>query len=310
MLQGRATGRVIPSFAILRSEDLLYCGEEWTMVIDGHEWRGRQWGQENGFPILALPGWLDHAASFDALAPLLNQQFYILALDLLGQGLSSYLPENESYEIRFEVLRLEKLIKTLQWPHYGILAHSRGGAAGVLLATMMTAAVKGLVLLDSLGPLSAQIYEASDTLKTFQHKMAQRWQHHEHTVYPTLEDAYASRLKVNTLTLTSLEMLASRGLKKVKGGYSWWFDLRLLQPTQQLMDEEVVLNCIANITCPVLLMRAAQGLLVQHPILTKRKMQFKHFKEVMVEGTHYVHLNTPEKVVEDINEFFQRVSEE
>ena len=77
MLQGRATGRVIPSFAILRSEDLLYCGEEWTMVIDGHEWRGRQWGQENGFPILALPGWLDHAASFDALAPLLNQQFYI-----------------------------------------------------------------------------------------------------------------------------------------------------------------------------------------------------------------------------------------
>jgi pimeloyl-ACP methyl ester carboxylesterase len=284
-----------------------YRGEEWTMVIDGNEWRGRQWGQENGFPILALPGWLDHAASFDALAPLLNQQFYILALDLLGQGLSSHLPDDQSYELRFEVLRLEKLIKTLQWPHYGILAHSRGGSVGVLLTAMMTSAVKGLVLLDSLGPLSAQIYEASDTLKTFHQKMTARSQQHKHTVYPTLEDVYASRSKVNTLTPTALETLESRGLEKVKGGYSWRFDLRLLHPTEHLMEEDAVLNCMANITCPVLLMRAAQGLLVQHPILTKRKMQFKHFKEVSVEGTHYVHLNTPQNISEHINEFFQMV---
>ncbi len=286
---------------------MIYQGEEWRFIIDGQEWRGRQWGDSNGFPILALPGWLDNAASFDGLAPLLSKDFYILALDLLGQGLSSHLSAAESYEMRFEVIGLEKVIRALEWSHYALLAHSRGGGLAVLLAAMTAPMLAGMVLLDSLGPLSAQMYEASAALKDFHLKMTARSRNNQHTIYPSLAEAHASRLKVNDLSPKALEALVSRGLKKVEGGYSWRFDLRLLQPSEHLLDEEVILKCIANIQCPVLLIRAKQGLLIQHPLLTQRKLHFKHFKEINVDGGHYAHLNTPENIAVDVDQFFLKV---
>lgn len=286
---------------------MVYQGEEWSLMVDGYEWRGRQWGDVNGFPLLALPGWLDNAASFDTLAPRLSQDFYIIAVDLLGQGLSSHLSADESYELRFEVLRLDKLIKTLQWSHYALLAHSRGGGLAVLLASMTAPLLVAMVLLDSLGPLSAQMYDASDNLKDFHVKMTKRLRNKEHSIYPSLAEANASRLKVNDLNADALAALVGRGLKEVEGGYSWRFDMRLLQPSEYLLDEEVILKCIANIQCPVLLIRAKQGLLIQHPLLTRRKIQFKYFKEVNVEGGHYVHLNTPEKIAAEINPFLLKI---
>lgn len=286
---------------------MIYEGEEWRLVIDGHEWRGRQWGDSNAFPILALPGWLDNAASFDGLAPFLSKDFYILALDLLGQGLSSHLSADESYEMRFEVLRLEKVLETLQWPSYGLLAHSRGGGLAVLLATMTAPLLSGMVLLDSLGPLSSQMYEASALLKDFHVKMTTRSRNNQHTIYPSLTEAHASRLKVNDLNAEALAALVSRGLQEVPGGYSWRFDMRLLQPSEHLLDEEVILKCIANIQCPVLLIRAKQGLLIQHPLLTQRKLRFKQFKEINVDGGHYTHLNTPENIVLEVDQFFLKV---
>ena len=45
----------------------------------------RAWGPTDGVPVLALHGWLDNAASFDALAPQLPET-RLVALDLPGHG--------------------------------------------------------------------------------------------------------------------------------------------------------------------------------------------------------------------------------
>ena len=56
----------------------------------------KQWGPESGKPLLALHGWLDNAASFDGLAPLLPE-LNIVALDLPGHGLSEHKPAGSVY---------------------------------------------------------------------------------------------------------------------------------------------------------------------------------------------------------------------
>ncbi|NIR25586.1 MAG: alpha/beta hydrolase, partial [Gammaproteobacteria bacterium] len=49
----------------------------------------RVWGEEGARPVLALHGWLDNAASFDALGELL-EGVQLVALELAGHGHSQH----------------------------------------------------------------------------------------------------------------------------------------------------------------------------------------------------------------------------
>jgi len=55
------------------------------------------WGDPLLPRLLALHGWLDNAASFDRLAPLLCEHFHIVALDLPGHGRSGHRPPGTWY---------------------------------------------------------------------------------------------------------------------------------------------------------------------------------------------------------------------
>ena len=59
---------------------------EWR--VNGLKLAGLSWGDPSGRPLLALHGWLDNAASFSQLAPLLTD-FYVVAVDLTGHGQSA-----------------------------------------------------------------------------------------------------------------------------------------------------------------------------------------------------------------------------
>ncbi len=63
----------------------------------------RGWGDPNvvySKRILAYPGWLDNAGSYDALAPVLvNEGYYVLAVDPVGCGKSSHLSQQVRYKL-------------------------------------------------------------------------------------------------------------------------------------------------------------------------------------------------------------------
>ena len=48
-------------------------------------------GDKKNPPILALHGWLDNAASFARLAPLLKE-YYVISIDFPGHGKSDHYP--------------------------------------------------------------------------------------------------------------------------------------------------------------------------------------------------------------------------
>ena len=69
---------------------------EWH--VNGLKLAGLSWGEPSGRPLLALHGWLDNAASFSQLAPLLTD-FYVVAVDLTGHGQSARRSADASYQI-------------------------------------------------------------------------------------------------------------------------------------------------------------------------------------------------------------------
>lgn len=51
------------------------------------QFTAKVWGPDDGYPILALHGWLDNAGSFDRLAPLLPGNICLVCLDFCGTAL-------------------------------------------------------------------------------------------------------------------------------------------------------------------------------------------------------------------------------
>ena len=63
-----------------------------------------EWGDPAAPPLVALHGWLDNAASFAALAPLLAPRHRTIALELPGHGHSGHLPAGAGYRQVFRIV--------------------------------------------------------------------------------------------------------------------------------------------------------------------------------------------------------------
>ncbi|WP_236638195.1 alpha/beta fold hydrolase [Mangrovicoccus ximenensis] len=105
--------------------------------IDGLPLAGLAWGPQDGTPVLALHGWMDHAASFAELAPRLGG-CHVVAPDLSGQGLSGHRSPHATYNIWDDLPQLAGLLDRLGWDSCVLLGHSRGANISALLAATAT----------------------------------------------------------------------------------------------------------------------------------------------------------------------------
>ena len=87
----------------------------------------RIWGPEDAPPVIACHGWLDNAASFDHIAPLLPD-CRLLALDLPGHGLSDRRPPGTAYHFLDMVSELFEVADHFDWERFSLLGHSMGAA--------------------------------------------------------------------------------------------------------------------------------------------------------------------------------------
>uniref|UniRef100_A0A2K5Z521 Serine hydrolase like 2 n=1 Tax=Mandrillus leucophaeus TaxID=9568 RepID=A0A2K5Z521_MANLE len=90
----------------------------------------KAWGSLQGPPVLCLHGWLNNANSFDRLIPLLPQDFYYVAMDFGGHGLSSHYSPGVPYYHQTFVSEIRRVVAALKWNQFSILGHSFGGIVG------------------------------------------------------------------------------------------------------------------------------------------------------------------------------------
>ncbi len=116
----------------------------------------REWGDPDGEPVLAIHGWLDNAASFDTLAPMLPG-LHLVAIDLPGHGRSQHRPPGVVHHFVDWVPEVAAAADALGWDSFSLLGHSMGAGIASLVPAVFPGRVRRVVLLEGAGPLAAVV---------------------------------------------------------------------------------------------------------------------------------------------------------
>ena len=252
--------------------------------------------------LLATHGWLDNAASFSRLLPELGLDESI-ALDLPGHGHSAWLPPGLSYHFIDSVVAMIDALDRLRWDSCVLVGHSLGAGVMPLVAALVPEKVRGLILIDGLGPLTTSAAEAPAVL---QKALRDRTQNRAPKIYPEPGRA-VERLLKRELTRDAAERLAARGLREVPGGWQFGHDPRLTWTSRLRMTEEHVHAYLQMLKCPTLLLVASRGPIATHAIFSDRVRMIPRLTRVDFEAGHHFHLEQPELALGAILPFLNEI---
>ena len=265
----------------------LRVAREGQVALRGSRIAYRQWGADGDFPVLALHGWLDNAASFDALAPLL-EGYRVIAVDLPGHGRSSHRSADGCYNIWDDLPDLVGLVREFGLERYGLLGHSRGAVIATLMAAIEAPAVSSLVLLDGMIPPPFDEADTVRQLRSFAHDYGRR-PPRAARVFATPGDAVEARCKATGIDRAAAEMLVARGIEQVDGGFRWCTDARLRYASALKFGQEHLRHVLGALELPGLLIAASEGnagRFADHPAMA----WYGALEVVRVAGCHHCHM--------------------
>jgi len=265
---------------------------ERTIEIPGLTLAARVHGPDDGLPVLALHGWLDNAASFDRLAPLLPG-LRVVALDLAGHGLSRRRVGAPYHFIDF-VADAAAAADALGWRQFALLGHSLGAGVAALLAGTWPDRVRRLVLLEGLAPLTEADADAPARLRDALAAELAPGRGGPRPGYPDPQVVARRLAEAVQMREDSAALLLARGLHEVAPGrWDWRADGPLRQPSRLRMTAAQVEAFLRAITCPTLLLRANPGMPVDPAFFAARAGWISRLSWVERPGGHHLHLDEP-----------------
>ncbi|KAI4492588.1 hypothetical protein M0804_002379 [Polistes exclamans] len=277
---------------------------------------GRLWGTDKyKQPILALHGWQDNAASFDNLAPLLQKHGPILAIDLPGHGLSSWLPPGQMYFEYNYVLLIHRLKRYFAWEKVKLLTHSLSTHYCFWYASIYPKDVAYVIAIDHLKPLSITIEQYSARLaeaftqicKIEEMKNEPRSYKKEELIKKWIKDSLRS------LTEDSCKILMTRGVTEKPDGTVYLNrDPRLrILPSYSGMSHDQLKDMTRYIICPYLVIKSdftvfSEDIQAYYDILNILIESSIDCQYHFIPSTHHIHLNDPQLLIKPIDPFLEK----
>ncbi|WP_280275282.1 alpha/beta fold hydrolase [Nocardia wallacei] len=259
--------------------------------------RGKRTRSSTGLPTLCLHGILDNCASFGPLAERLTGPD-LIAVDLPGHGLSDPIPSATCHYLDYAACVLE-LARTQGWERFHLIGHSLGGAVSTLVAGIHPDKIERLVLLDAIGPLSAEPGQAVSGIARY---LDTYLRGDKHPTYRSRTHAVKTRVQLGDILLETAEALVERDLRETEGRFSWRHDARLNRGLPATFGEEQVLAFLRNISAPTLLITAERTALVE-PYYPQRIDSVPKLRRVTLPGGHHLHMENVDAVAEEIRGF-------
>lgn len=267
--------------------------------------RGLAFGRAGGERVLAVHGWLDNAASFGALAPLLDD-VELVAIDLPGHGHSDHRAPGAYYHYVDYLGDVLGAADALGWDTFTVLGHSLGAAIGSVLAAAAPTRVRGAWLIEGLGPIATPEAKALELLRralTDREAIAAK----SLRVFESTHVAVAARMQANGLSERAARTLVERGTRRTEGGFVWSSDPRLTLTSAIRLTEAQILAYLAGIACPALLVTAdpAPPYFTRETV-ARRTAAVASIEHVVLPGSHHLHLEDPAPVAAAIAAFRAR----
>lgn len=251
------------------------------------------WGNEAAPTWLALHGWLDNAATFSRLAPLLAERLgiRIVAIDFAGHGLSHRHPPGTDYAIWDYTHDVLDALDSLSLERATLLAHSMGAGVSCLVAAALPERVERLVLIDGLGTLTSPASETAEQLR--KGLLGHRRAVSVAPRYPDIETAIAARVAggVTAIDADTATPLVTRNVERLESGQvRLRTDGRLLRPSLVRFCPEQTLALLRRIAAPVLLIEGRDGILGERDTARAARAAVHGLQREVLAGGHHLHL--------------------
>ncbi len=264
------------------------------------------WGPADGAPVLGLHGWLDNAATFQRLAPLLPAGLRLVAADLPGHGLSEHRPAGAAYDFVGWIVDVLDMADALGWERFALLGHSLGGMIGLCAAGTAPERLSRVVTIDALGPLTREAAEAPAALAR---AISDRRSYLDRRPRPHADlEAAARFLQVANQALDhrAALVLAARGTRSTPEGLVWRADPRLRTGSLLRFTEAHVEAFFGHVACPVQVIHAEAGWPEVAEQIQRRLGWLPDARVVKVPGSHHAHLVNPEDMAAVVGSFLAR----
>lgn len=267
------------------------------LVVRAKTLRGLAWGSPDAPTTLALHGWLDNAATFTHLAPLVAAAGHrVLALDLPGHGRSDHRSPDASYHYVNYAIDVVEAVAELELEELSLLGHSMGAGVSLIAAAGLGERVRRIDLVEGLGPFTTPAAESAETFAKAARSSA-RVRSRDRGVYPDLDGAVArKRDALGSISVDSARLLVERSLRKVEGGWQFGDDPRLSGRSWIRFTEEQFHDFLEAVTAPVHLVTASDGLSYPEEAFRGRIARLSDITHRELEGGHHLHLDAAESV--------------
>jgi len=230
--------------------------QERRFLVDGLNICAKQW-RSTGIPAIALHGWLDNAASFDALASALPE-LQLLALDMPGHGLSDHKPASGNYAIWDDLRFVLAIAEQMGWPQFVLLGHSRGAIMASLLAAAAPERISHLICVDGLLPEPQDPTDFTVQLGRYLKDFGQASRGDKG--HGSFAEAVAVRRAVTPMSDVAARLIVARGSYRDAAGRVFWrSDRRLKLASPVKLSVAQLQATMSAITAPSLLIVADQG---------------------------------------------------
>lgn len=263
-----------------------------------------QWGAGNSQKILALHGWLDNAASFSHIAPLLAAQGHeVTAIDFPGHGHSDHRAPGHNYGFIDYVMDIQAVVKQLETPVH-LLCHSMGAAIAVMYAAAFPEHIRKMILLENLGPIPP--YQPGKAVESLREAL-KLWDKHSlvhKRFYQNIDEAIAARNEATPMAVEIIRPLVERGLCETPQGYHWRTDKRLRLRSFFRMAEAQIQEYLAATSVPTqLIIGEPRTYALQYPMFEARLESLNPDEFIEIKGDHHLHMSQASVVSESVLKF-------